>query len=108
MIAACRVAEDAISKAIMDATEIRRSTRGKTEAPLTESQRLAWENLVKEFGDDAKQLEWPSARGAAEDAVKAMMAEAEKLMSVPSVKKAYEQFLFMAELTKDNNDELKS
>lgn len=105
MIAACRVAEDAISKAIMDATEIRRSTRGgKNETPLTPSQREAWENLVKEFGDDAKQLEWPSARGAAEDAVKAMMAEAEKLMSVPSVKKAYEQFMLMAELTKDNNE----
>lgn len=105
LIAACRVAEDVISKAIMDATEIRRSARGgKAETPLTESQRAAWENLVKEFGDDAKQLEWPSARGAAEDAVKAMMAEAEKLMSVPSVKKAYEQFMLMAELTKDNNE----
>jgi len=108
MLAACRVAEDAISKAIMDATEIRRQTRGKSETPLTESQKAAWENLVKEFGDDAKQLEWPSARGAAEDAVKAMMAEAEKLMSVPSVKKAYEQFMLMAELTKDNNEQSSS
>lgn len=109
MIAACRVAEDAISKAIMDATEIRRQTRGgKNETPLTESQRAAWDNLVKEFGPDAKQLEWPSARGAAEDAVKAMMVEAEKLMAVPAVKKAYEQFMFMAELTKDNNNELES
>lgn len=104
MIAACRVAEDAISKAIMDATEIRRQTRGRAESPLTESQRAAWDNLVKEFGPDAKQLEWPSARGAAEDAVKAMMVEAEKLMVVPSVKKAYEQFMFVAELTKDNNE----
>ena len=40
----------------------------------------------------------------AEDAVKAMMEEAEKLMAVPSVQKAYEQFMLVAELTKDNTD----
>lgn len=108
MIAAGRVCEDVISRAIMDATEIRRSTRGgKNETPLTPEQKAAWEHLVEVFGDDAKQLEWPSARECAEKAVKAMTVEAEKLMSAPSVKKAYEQFLLLAELTKDNN-ELKS
>jgi hypothetical protein len=71
---------------------------------LTEEQRAAWNHLVEVFGPDAKQLEWPSAREAAEKAVQAMMIEAEKLMSVPSVKKAYEQFMLMAELTKDNNE----
>lgn len=106
MIAAGRVAEDTISKAIMDATEIRRQTRNK-ETPLTAEQRAAWNHLVEVFGPDAKQLEWPSARECAERAVEAMTAEAEKLMSVPSVKKAYEQFMLMVELTKDNN-ELKS
>lgn len=103
LIAACRVAEDAITKAIMNATEIRRRDRGGT-TPLTPEQKAAWEHLVEVFGDDAKQLEWPSARGAAEDAVKAMMEEAEKLMAVPSVQKAYEQFMLVAELTKDNTD----
>jgi hypothetical protein len=105
LLAACRVAEDAISKAIMDATEIRRSTRGgKNETPLTEEQRDAWNHLVDVFGPDAKQLEWPSARECAEKAAQAIMIEAEKLMSVPSVQKAYEHFLLMAELTKDNNE----
>jgi hypothetical protein len=32
-----------------------------------------------------------------------MQLEADKLLSVPAVKKAYEQFLFVAELTKDHN-----
>ena len=103
MIAACRVAEDAISKKIMDATEIRRQTRNK-ETPLTPEQHAAWNHLVEVFGPDAKQLEWPSARECAERAVEAMMTEAEKLMSVPSVKKAYEHFILMAELTKDKNE----
>jgi len=33
--------------------------------------------------------------------VKAMMAEADQLMTNPAVKKAYEHFLLVAELTKD-------
>jgi hypothetical protein len=103
MIAACRVAEDVISKEIVDATEIRRRNNGLS-TPLTPEQKAAWEHLVEVFGPDAKQLEWPSARECAEKAVEAMMAEAEKLMSVPSVQKAYEHFVLMCELTKDNNE----
>lgn len=99
MIAAGRVAEDAISQAIMKAQELRLPSRQR-ERPLTEEQRLAWENLVRVFGDDVRQLEWPSVREAAEAGVKAMQEEAEKLMENPVVKKAYERFLFVAELAK--------
>jgi hypothetical protein len=101
MIAAGRVAEDVISKRIMDATEIRRNTR-KKETPLTPGQKAAWDKLVEEFGPDAKQLEWPSARECAEEAVKAMQEEADKLLTDPIVRKAYERFLFVCELTKDH------
>lgn len=98
MIAAGRLAEDAISKAIHEAGEIRQSKRGNR--PLTDEQRQAWEHLVKVFGDDAKYLEFASVREHAEAGVKAMMEEAEKLLTVPAVKKAYEHFLLVAELTK--------
>jgi hypothetical protein len=97
MIAAGRVAEDKISEAIRKASDMR-----PKRAPITKGQQEAWENLVKEFGEDARMLEWPSAREVAEDAVKAMQIEADKLLSVPAVKKAYEHFMFVAELTKDN------
>lgn len=103
MIAAGRVAEDVISKRIMEATEIRRNTRNR-ETPLTPGQRAAWDKLVEEFGPDARQLEWPSARECAEEAVKAMQEEADKLLSHPTVRKAYDHFLLVAELTKDHND----
>jgi hypothetical protein len=102
MIAAGRVAEDVISKRIMDATEIRRNTRNK-ETPLTPGQRAAWDKLVEEFGPDAKQLEWPSARECAEEAVKAMMKEADILLSNPAVRKAYEHFMLVCELTKEKD-----
>ena len=103
MVAAGRVAEDVISKRIMEATEIRRNTRNK-ETPLTPGQKAAWDKLVEEFGPDARQLEWPSARECAEEAVKAMTVEAEKLLENPTVRKAYEKFLFVAELTKEHNN----
>jgi len=98
MIAAGRVAEDAMSEAIRDASEMRPKTR-----TLTPEQKAAWEHLIEVFGDDARMLHWPSTRDIAETAVKAMQAEADKLMRHASVKRAYEQFLLVCELTKKEN-----
>lgn len=103
MIAAGRVAEDAISKKLMEASEIRMQ-RPDRERKLTESQKAAWENLVKEFGDSARQLEWPSIRECAEAGVQAMQEEAVMLMSNPSVKLAYEHFQLVCELAKANDN----
>lgn len=99
MIAAGRVAEDAISKRLMQASDLR-----PKRAPITEGQRTAWDNLVEEFGEEARCLEWPSAREACEEAVKAMTIEAEKLLDNPSVRKAYERFLLICELTKEHHE----
>jgi hypothetical protein len=102
MIAAGRVAEDAISNVIRKATDLRPANK---ETKLTEEQLRCWKALNKAFGNERHALQWPSAREACEEAVKAMSVEAEKLLSVPSVRKAYEHFLLVAELTKDKNDE---
>jgi hypothetical protein len=99
MIAAGRVAEDAISKSIMDASALRVPARDQ---PLTPAQLKAWKALAKAFGKEQYALEWCSYREAAEAGVKAMQAEADKLMTNPSVRKAYERFLLVAQLTKDH------
>lgn len=104
MIAAGRVAEDAVSKAVVRAGELRMQRQDR-ERKLTPGQKAAWENLVKEFGQSAKQLEWPSAREVAEEAVKALQEEAEKLMKHDSVRKSYEHFLLMCELTKESKND---
>jgi hypothetical protein len=97
MIAAGRVAEDAMSRAISAASEMRpRST------PITEGQRKAWRKLAKEFGDDLATLNMSCARDIAEAGIQAQIAEAEKLLSNPAVRKAYERFLFVAELAKEH------
>ena len=106
MIAAGRVAEDRISAVIMKATDLRRNYKMSKE--LTPGQLAAWNKLIEEFGEEARALEWPSAREACEEAVKAMSVEAEKLLTVPAVRKAYEHFLFVAELTKDTKNESNS
>lgn len=95
MIAAARVAEDAISQAIVKASEMRPHRK-----PITPEQQEAWENLSKAFGDERYAVEIPSAREIAETGVQAMQAEALKLMSNPTVRKAYERFLFVAELSR--------
>jgi hypothetical protein len=99
MIAAGRVAEDAISRAINKASEL-----SPQRTPLTEGQRKAWENLAKEFGQDLCTLQGASTRDIAEAGVKAMQEEADKLMTNPAVKKAYEHFMLVCELTKEHNE----
>ena len=97
MIAAGRIAEDAISKVIRKASDMRPS-----KSPITEGQKKAWENLSKEFGDEIHMLQWPSAREACEEAVKAMQEEADKIMLHPAVKKAYENFQIVAKLVSES------
>ena len=101
MIAAGRLAEDAITDKIAEASKIRCPERARK--PITEGQLKAWKKLQKEMGVDNYPLEWPSYREIAEAGVKAMMDEAEKLMTNPAVKKAYEHFLLVCELTKEEN-----
>lgn len=98
MIAAGRVAEDAICKAISKASELRPKS-----TPITPGQKKAWEKLAKEFGDELCTLSGLSIHDCAEAGVKAMQEEAEKLMKHESVRKAYEHFLLMCELTKEQN-----
>ncbi len=99
MIAAGRVAEDAISKHIMNVSALRTPENRK---PLTQEQRDAWDAFNKAMGDDRYALEWCSYREAAEAGVNAMMAEAEILMNNPAVKKAWERFQIVCELTKEH------
>lgn len=100
MIAAGRVAEDAISRAISKQSELR-----PHRTPLTEGQRLAWENLAKEFGEDLCTLHGSSVHDCAEAGVKAMMEEADRLMQHEAVRQAYEHFQLVCELTKEHKNE---
>ncbi len=97
MIAAGRVAEDAISRAISYASQMR-----PQRTLITEGQRSAWKKLAEELGDELATLNGLSVRDCAEAGVQAMMEEADKLLTNPAVRKSFEKFLMICELTKDN------
>jgi hypothetical protein len=101
MIAAGRVAEDAICKSISKASELR-----PKQTPITPGQKEAWEKLAKEFGDELATLNGLCIRDCAEAGVKAMQEEADKLMTHPAVRDAWDQFQLVCKLTKEkqNND----
>ena len=95
MIAAGRVAEDKICSAIVKASELRPSRE-----PLTPGQIRAWNKLKKEFGDEMYGLRGVSVHDCVEAGMKAMMEEADRLMTHPEVRKAFEQFVLVASLVK--------
>ncbi len=96
MIAAGRVAEDAICKAISKASELR-----PKQTPVTEGQRKAWAKLAKEFGDELCTLHGMSVHDCAEAGVQAMMQEAETLLTNPAVRKAFDKFIMICDLVKE-------
>jgi hypothetical protein len=96
MIAAARVAEDEICRAISKASELR-----PQRTLITPGQKAAWEKLAKELGDELATLNGLCIRDCAEAGVRAMQQEADKLMQHDSVRKAYEHFQLMCKLTKE-------
>jgi hypothetical protein len=102
MIAAGRVAEDAMCAAIREASEMR-----PQRAMLTEGQHKAWKKLAKEFGDDLATLSIKSSHDIAEAGLTALREEADKLMKNASVREAYNQFIMMCELCKDHDAEVR-
>lgn len=95
MIAAGRVAEDAICSAMIKADEIQPPRKA-----MTEAERDAWMNLIEVWGEEARSLRRPAIRDIAEAAVQAMQEEATKLMSNPAVRNAWDQFQLVCALTK--------
>lgn len=97
MIAAGRVAQDAICKEISKASELR-----PQQTPLTPGQKAAWEALAREFDDELCTLRGLCIADVAEAGVAAMQEEALKLMEHPAVRKAYDNFQIVCKLIKES------
>lgn len=95
LIAAGRVAKDAMTEAIQKASELR-----PQQTPVTPAQQRAWKNLTKAFGDELNLLHWSSSHDIAQAGLRALQHEADVLYSNPAVRDAYEKFLFVCALTK--------
>jgi hypothetical protein len=101
MIAAGRVAQEAITTAISEASKMHRDEHENT--ILTEEQHAAWMHFVEVMGERGRYVHYKSVHDIAEAGVKAMVEEADKLLQNPTVRKAYDKFLMVAELAKEKS-----
>ena len=99
MIAASRVAEEAMIRAMHKASEMQ-----PARTPITPAQQKAWKKLAKEFGDELCTLSGASSHDIAEAGIRALQTEADKLMTHASVRAAYDQFLLVCALTKQQEN----
>ena len=103
MIAAGRVAEDAVCDALRKAAVLQRH---KYEGViLTDEQEAAWNKFIEVMGDRGRYVEFNSVRDIANAGIRAMTTEAEKLLTHTAVKEAYEHFMLVCELAKEHNAE---
>jgi hypothetical protein len=100
MIAAGRFAEDKMLDVMRQASEGKPKVR-----PFTEKQIKAWKELQKAMGDEMFYLQYPSNMDIVEAGINAMQEEANKMLEHPSVRDAYNQFMFVYKLVKDESNE---
>jgi hypothetical protein len=103
MIAAGRYARDAMHQAINDAAKMHRDEHENT--VLTKEQHEAWMKFVEVMGESGRYVKYNSVHDIAEAGIRALEQQADKLLSNAAVRKAYDRFLLVAELTKEKIDE---
>lgn len=96
LIAASEHAKGAMVDALVEANKLK-----PQRTPLTVEQAEAWENLKKAFDDQMFSLYYDSATNVVNAGINALIEESKKYVDHPSVKNAYEQFLLVWKLTRD-------
>lgn len=100
MIAAGRIAEDAICRRIQQETELRPANR-----EIDKETQRKWKKFIATVPEDFRfMFTHGSARDAAEAGVKAMQEEADKLMQHESVRRAFDNFVLMCQLVKERDE----
>lgn len=99
LIAAAQVARERMVDLMVTASESR-----PTKRDLTPEQLEAWHRLRDAMGDELCMLQSNSVYNILEVGIQAMIEEQERLMTNPSVRKAYEHYLTVVALTKDHTE----
>lgn len=100
LIAAGIHAREALLDALVHASELK-----PARAPITPEQAAAWKALADSFGDELATLQGPSLVEVADAGVSSLISEAERMLTNPAVRQAYEHFLFMVKLTQESEHE---
>jgi hypothetical protein len=98
MIAAGRYAQDAIADSLRQATELRPYNH-----EMSEAEQIKWKQFIRTMPDEFRfMMTHGSAMDAVDAGIKAMQIEADKMLSNPAVRKAYDNFMLIYKLTKEN------
>lgn len=101
MIAAGRVAEDAITRKIQEATELRPLKR-----EIDEETQRKWKKFIATIPEEFRYMfTHGSAHDAAQAGIDAMIEEADKLMKNTAVRKAYENFMLVCKLSTQRSED---
>jgi hypothetical protein len=100
MLAAGKYAEDSMSSALVKALECH-----PKQTLLTERERELWQELKQSFADQDFSIHSASAADAAKAGINALEQEVEKMLTVPAVKLAYDHFITLWALTKEQQKE---
>lgn len=102
MIAAGRLAEDAITQSIQHSTELRPMNR-----EMDEDLQRRWKEFIATVPEHFRfMFTHGSAHDAARAGVEAMQKEADRLMQHESVRRAYEQFQLVCKLVSQGSDQI--
>ena len=99
LIAASMESKRIMSKVLMNELSLRPSKTAHTEEQVA-----AWKKLSETFGEEIHPLQWPSVHAAVDEAMKVLHKDAQRMLEYPAVKKAYEEFLLVYNLTKEQNE----
>ena len=100
LIAASFMAKDKMVKAIYEAAKMHR--QGHEGNALTNEQLRAWNKFAKVMGERGRYIQFQSSYDIVEVGMKELEDEAAELMTHPAVKDAYEQFLLVCKMIKEN------
>lgn len=99
LIAAARIARDAMHEAIHDAVKMQRDEHNNR--VLTPEQYDAWQKFVDVMGERGRYVKYQSVHDIAQAGLDALINQATELMSHSAVRDAYEQFQMVCKLTKE-------
>jgi len=102
MIAIGIYAEDAMAEFILKQADL-----VPKKPPATMEQIAAWNKLVKVYGDDLNSLRGISTHDIIKAGVEEMVKQADKLLSNPTVRKSYENFLLVCKLSIEEEEKNK-
>jgi len=97
LTAAAEIVRDRVADAIYQASRLRPRCKD-----LTKEQLAAWQQFIDAMGEEGRLVDSASANDIALEVIAVLKEQVDKLLNTPSVRRAYERFKFVAELTKEH------